>query len=93
VRISLAIEGKGLHVASFGRGDFFGEIAFLDGGQRSADATAETDAELFVISRRRFDAVAAVHPRLAQAMFGTIAQRLALRLRLADAEIITLEES
>ena len=93
VRISLAVDDKRLHVASIGRGDFFGEIVFLDGGARTADATAETDVELFAISRRRFDAVAAAHPRLGQAFFASIAQTLALRLRRADAEITTLEAS
>jgi SulP family sulfate permease len=93
VRISLALEARTLHIASFGRGDFFGEMAFLDGGARSADAIAETVAELFVISRKRFDAVAATHPRLAQAVFASIARTLALRLRTADAEITTLEEA
>jgi SulP family sulfate permease len=93
VRISLSLEARHLHVASFGRGDFFGELAFLDGGARSADAIAETDVELYVVSRERFDAVAAAHPRLAQALFASIAHTLAFRLRIADAEITTLEEA
>lgn len=93
VRIALPLEGGTLHVASFGRGDFFGEITFLDGGQRSADATAEVDTELFVISRKRFDVVAAVHPRLGQSLFAGLARATALRLRQADREITTLEEA
>lgn len=93
IRISLNLEEKTLHVASFGRGDFFGELAFLDGQARSADAIAETDAELLVISRARFEEIAASHPRLAQATFATIARTLALRLRIADAEISTLEQA
>ena len=93
VRISLPLEDKHLHVASFGRKDFFGEIAFLDGGSRTADAVAETDAELFVVSRKRFDEVAAAHPRLAQSVFSNLARALALRLRRADGEISTLEEA
>ncbi len=93
VRISLPFAGRSLHVASFGRGDFFGEIAFLDGGERTADAIAETDVKLFVISRKRFDTVAAIHPRLAQSVFSSLARALALRLRRADGEIITLEEA
>lgn len=93
VRISLSLEAKTLHIASFGRGDFFGELAFLDGCARSADATAESDTDLFVISRSRFDAMASMHPRLAQAIFASIAHTLAVRIRLADAEISTLEET
>lgn len=93
VRIDLAIGDRTLHVASFGRGDFFGEIAFLDGDARSAHAVGETDTELFVISRKRFDAVAATHPRLAHALFAGLARALALRLRQADQAISTLEEA
>ena len=93
VRISLPLEGKGLHVASFGRGDFFGEIAFLDGASRTADATAERDTNLYVLSRQAFDRVAAAHPRLAQSVFGGLASALALRLRRADGELTTLEEA
>jgi len=91
VRIELIAGGKQLHLASFGRADFFGEIAFLDGGCRSADAVAECDCELFVLSRRRFDAVAQAHPRLGQSVFAALARALALRLRAADGEISTLE--
>jgi SulP family sulfate permease len=93
VRISLPLDGKRLHLASFGRGDFFGEIVFLDGGRRTADALAECDAELYVISRQRFDTLAAAHPRLGQAIFAGLARVLALRLRVTDGEISALEEA
>ena len=93
VRIELAVEGKKLHLASFGRADFFGEMAFLDGGCRSADAVAESDCELSALSRRHFDAVAQAHPRLGQSVFAALARSLALRLRAADGEITTLEDA
>ncbi|MFO0668032.1 MAG: hypothetical protein U0235_00205 [Polyangiaceae bacterium] len=48
-----------------------------------------TDTSLFVISRKRFDAVAAAHPRLAHALFAGLARALALRLRQADQAIST----
>ena len=35
-------------------GEIFGEIALLDGGQRSADAIAMTDCEILVLDRRDF---------------------------------------
>jgi SulP family sulfate permease len=93
VRIELPAGGKRLHVASLGQGDFFGEIAFLDGALRTADAVAESDTELFVLSRARFDALAQGHPRLGQGVFAALAAALALRLRAADVEITALEDA
>jgi SulP family sulfate permease len=93
VRIQLLVAGKTLHLASVGRADFFGEIAFLDGGLRSADAVAECACELYALSRQRFDAVAQTHPRLGQGVFAALARALALRLRAADNEIATLEDA
>jgi SulP family sulfate permease len=91
VRISLRIgDGPGRHVATFGRGDAFGEIAFLDRGARSAEAVALTPVELFVLSRERFDALVEQHPRLGMHFFEALAHSLAIRLRQADAEISVL---
>jgi sulfate permease, SulP family len=81
------------HIATFGRGDFFGDMAFLDKGARSADAVAETATDLLELSRARFDEVAAKHPRLGQHLFADLAHSLAIRLRRADAEIRALEEA
>ena len=93
VRIELPLtSSKGHHVATFSRGDSFGEIAFLDGGTRSADAAADSDSELFVLSRRRFDGAAQDAPELGVEIFSRLARMLALRLRLTDAELQTLQE-
>jgi len=95
VRISfLAGSGEApFHVATFGRGDFFGDMAFLDSGIRSASALAETKTDVFAITRGRFDALAEKHPRLGQQFLGGLARALALRLRLADGEIRALENA
>lgn len=93
VRISLPVGQGSLHVASFGKGDFFGEICFFDGGARTADAVAEAPTSVYVMSRKRFDEVAAKHPRLGQALFSGLSRAMALRLRQADREISTLEET
>jgi CRP/FNR family cyclic AMP-dependent transcriptional regulator len=53
VRISLpAIKGKEIILADLQAGEFFGEIALLDGKTRSANATAQTKCELMVLDRR-----------------------------------------
>jgi len=94
VRISLRIgDGLDRHLATFGRGDAFGEVAFLDRGARSADASALTAVELFVLSRQRFDALVEEHPRLGAHFFEALARSLAERLRQADSEISVLGDA
>jgi len=92
VRIVLPLTAQQHHLATFGRGSFFGEMSFLDQGERSADAVAYTDTDLFVLSRARFDEVTTHHKRLAIQLLGSIARILALRLRYANAELRTLRD-
>lgn len=88
VRLFLPVgEGNYHNVASCGRGDFFGEVAFLDRGRRSANAVARTATDLFVITRTRFDDVSRAHPVVGVKMFARLARAEALRLRQADAEL------
>ncbi len=88
VRIILPLTSEeSHHLATFGRGDFFGEMSFLDRDVRSANAVAFTDADLFVLSRQRFDTVAEEHQRLAMQLFASLARVLAIRLRYANAEL------
>ncbi len=84
---------QGHHLATFGRGNFFGEMAFLDPAPRSADAIADTDCDFFVLSRARFDGLALEHKTLALRFLGGLARALAARLRYTDAELRVLAES
>ena len=94
VRIVLPLSGEEAHhLASFGRGDFFGEMSFLDRDPRSAVAIAFTDADLFVLSRQRFEELALEHPRLATQLLGGLARVLAIRLRYANAELRALRST
>src|SRR5712671_931983 len=55
VKISVgSLEGREVVLNIIREGEIFGEIALLDGRPRTADATAMTDCELFVIERRDF---------------------------------------
>lgn len=92
VRIMLPLDdGQSHHLSTFGQGDFFGEMAFLDGDPRSADAIAFTATDLYVLSRRAFDKIAEEHKRAAIQLLEGIASVLAMRLRYADAEMRALE--
>jgi sulfate permease, SulP family len=94
VRIMLPLSDRqGHHLATFGRGDFFGEMAFLDRAPRSANAVASSDTELFLLSRRRFDAFAEEHKMLAMNLFEGLARMLAIRLRYTNAELRLLQAS
>lgn len=92
VRIMLPITAKlSHHLGTFGRGAVFGEMGFLDGQERSADAVAFSDTELFVLSRENFDLIAEEHRRLALNLMEGLARILANRLRYTDAELRVLE--
>jgi SulP family sulfate permease len=92
VRIMLPLsEKQSHHLGTFGRGAFFGEMAFLDGDVRSADAVAFSDTEIYVLSRKTFDAVAEEHKKLALGLMEGLASVLASRLRYTNAELRVLE--
>ncbi|OFZ22729.1 MAG: hypothetical protein A2X94_03520 [Bdellovibrionales bacterium GWB1_55_8] len=94
MRIQLPIAGgKNHHLATFARGDFFGDLAFLDRGVRSADAIAPEGAELYVLSRAAFNEVARAFPELGTILFSRLARTIAFRLRQADTELRALQES
>jgi SulP family sulfate permease len=94
VRIVLPLsEKQGHHLATFGRGDFFGEMAFLDPAPRSATALAFTDTDLYVLSRKRFDTLAEEHRRLAMGLVLGVARVLSIRLRYANTELRALHLS
>ncbi|MBC8199574.1 MAG: Crp/Fnr family transcriptional regulator [Desulfobacterales bacterium] len=46
--------GDEIIVTMFSKGDFFGEMALLDGEPRSADAVAIEPSEVFILSRANF---------------------------------------
>ncbi len=77
VRISVkAADGNEITVAELGPGDFFGEMAMLDGQARSANATALEDSRLSILSRKHFMAFMEVNSNVALEMLGAMARRL-----------------
>ena len=88
IRILLPLkDGPPRHLATFNQGNFFGEMAFLDGEPRSANAVAHTDTDLFVLSRAQFETLAMVHKKLAIGLLTGLASTLAIRLRYSNAEL------
>jgi CRP-like cAMP-binding protein len=85
VRISLLTpNAREVVLAELGKGDVFGEVALLDGGERSADATAVTNCRLVVLDRRWVLALLESEPKLA---IGLV-ELLCARIRRSDARML-----
>jgi len=69
-------DGDDLTLAELAGGDFFGEMALLDGKPRSAQATVSEDARLAVLSREDFDDFVRRTPDVALRMLGAVTERL-----------------
>src|SRR5947209_18936747 len=66
VKISVSsVDGRNAILNLVGAGEIFGEISLLDGLARSADVTANTNCEIFVIDRREFIPFVRSQPALA----------------------------
>jgi uncharacterized membrane protein len=77
VRICVqATDGHEVTLTEFKRGDFFGEMALLDGQRRSADAVVAEDARLAILSRQHFLSFMRSSPDLALEMLTALANRL-----------------
>src|SRR5438309_10991502 len=77
IRIAVSDEdGKEIVLAELAQGDFFGEMAIIDGKQRSADATVIEDARLAVLSREDFLGFIHDNPKVALEMLSATFGRL-----------------
>ena len=77
VRVSVVDEeGQLVVLAELGAGDFFGEMALIDGKPRSADATVIEDARLAVLSRKDFLTFVRGNPDVAIEMISAVSHRL-----------------
>lgn len=94
VRVRLPLKDGGYHnLASFGRGNFFGEMAFLTREVRSAEAVATTATDLYVIDRANFDVTSRAHPLIGVKLFARLARTLSVRLRHANLELRAFYET
>ena len=62
--------------AKLGTGDFFGEIALLEGGPRTATVTAETPMRVIGITQWVFKRIVEQNPSVAMKMLKVMASRL-----------------
>jgi CRP/FNR family transcriptional regulator, cyclic AMP receptor protein len=77
VRITVTdADGREVILASLGHGDFFGEMAMLDGHGRSADASVTEDSRLAVLTRENFLNFVSSDSRIVLEMLSAITRRL-----------------
>jgi CRP/FNR family cyclic AMP-dependent transcriptional regulator len=69
-------EGREITVVLLGAGDFFGELALLDSGPRSASAVALEATETLTLERDQFVALLEAHPQVALRLLGVLGERL-----------------
>jgi CRP/FNR family transcriptional regulator, cyclic AMP receptor protein len=79
---TIRIERGGRTINTMGPGDFLGEIALLDGGPRTATATAETPCRLLSLMPEQFHQLLEDLPTVQTAVLQSVAQHL----RKVDAE-------
>jgi CRP-like cAMP-binding protein len=74
---TVRVSRKGRRVATFGGGDFLGEIALLEDTPRTATVTAETPLRLFVLTRPAFRSLLETSPEIEGKVLRTLVRRLA----------------
>lgn len=67
---------NGIRIDSMGSGSFFGELALLNSGIRSASVVAETDMKLLVSTRSEFYNPGFLIPSVTRKMLAVTSQRL-----------------
>ena len=74
IKITLpADSGDEAILATLRPGDFFGELALLDGAPRSATAVAIEATETYILARDRFRELIATEPVMREALLATLA--------------------
>ena len=77
---------NGEWLARLGPGSFFGELALLDGGYRTATVQAETEMTVLVLSRSEFKNLQFSAPSVAYKMLVELGGRLRKTLEARDGE-------
>jgi CRP-like cAMP-binding protein len=81
LRARVMVGDKETILATFGPGDFFGDMSLFDHGPRSADVIANVDSTVLKISDVAFDRLTREAPALATPFLQATARTLAARIR------------
>ena len=83
-------KGNKITLAAFHKGDFFGELALIDGEKRSASAIANSDTKLSVIFKPDLDEFIEKYPKKGIKIVQGIAEITAVRLRTLNEDYFNL---
>jgi SulP family sulfate permease len=75
-------------LATFGPGQFVGEMGFIDGNARSATVTADTAVSAVLLDKQALEALVQDHPQAALKITRNIARELAHRVRTTSAVLV-----
>ncbi len=78
-------------LAAFTKGDFFGELALIDGEKRSASAVSSTDTRLAVIFKPDLDEFIENYPKSGIKILRGISEIIATRLRKLNEDNFNLQ--
>jgi phosphoenolpyruvate synthase/pyruvate phosphate dikinase len=70
------VSSKGVEIATLGPGDYFGEVALIDGGPRSATVTAATDLVCYGLTFWEFRPLVEKNGTIAWRLLQALAKRL-----------------
>jgi CRP-like cAMP-binding protein len=84
VKIFKKIKNNDTTLAIVNPGEFFGEMALLDGGPRSAAAKAIEDVKALVITIKNFENMREKNPHVALSIMDVLVKTLSNRLRQAN---------
>ncbi len=77
----MAGEGQEMGLLLLGPGEFFGELALVQEDVRLVNARAETAIELLLLTRKDFQTLLVLEPRIGARMLTIITKLLAMRVK------------
>jgi SulP family sulfate permease len=86
-RLSICLEGGAgglIRVATFLPGNMFGEMAFIDGGARTASAICEQPCRVLMLSQEGLATLSATAPEVVARIYAALALEISRRLRNTD---------